>query len=285
MKKMRLILAFALVLSMVFAFAACGAQPVEAPSATDAPATEEPVVSEEPAATEEAASTEAPAEGGELVMGTNAQFAPYEYYEGEKIVGIDAEIAALIAEKLGMTLKIEDMEFDSVIPSVQSGKVDIGMAGLTVTDERKVAVDFTTSYATGKQVIIVKEDSTIADAAGLEGKTIGVQLSTTGDLYITWDLVDNDLAKIERYNKGADAVQALVQGKIDAVVIDNEPAKVFVSKNEGLKILETEYTLEDYAIAISKDSPELRDKIDAALQELIASGDVQVIVDKYIKAD
>lgn len=285
MKKMRLILAFALVLSMVFAFAACGATPVEAPAATDTPATEEPVATEAPAATEEAAATEAPAEGGELVMGTNAQFAPYEYYEGEKIVGIDAEIAALIAEKLGMTLKIEDMEFDSVIPSVQSGKVDIGMAGLTVTDERKVAVDFTTSYATGKQVIIVKEDSTIADAAGLEGKTIGVQLSTTGDLYITWDLVDNDLAKIERYNKGADAVQALVQGKIDAVVIDNEPAKVFVSKSEGLKILETEYTLEDYAIAVSKDSPELRDKIDAALQELIASGDVQAIVDKYIKAD
>ena len=218
-------------------------------------------------------------------MATNAAFPPYEYTEGDNIVGIDAEIAALIAEKLGMTLQIEDMEFDSVVPSVQSGKVDMGMAGLTITDERKEAVDFTSSYATGKQVIIVPEDSAIASADDLEGKTIGVQLSTTGDLYITWDLVDTDLAQIERYNKGADAVQALVQGKIDAVVIDNEPAKVFVEQNKGLKILDTEYITEEYAICVSKDNAELRDKINTALEELIASGDVQTILDKYIKAE
>ena len=200
-------------------------------------------------------------------------------------MGIDAEIIALIAEKLGMKAQVEDMEFESIIPAVQSGKVDVGMAGMTVTDERKKVVDFTSPYATGKQVIIVKEDSPIAGPEDLEGKTIGVQLSTTGDLYITWDLVDTGLANIERYNKGADAVQALVQGKIDAVVIDNEPAKVFVSMNEGLKILETEYITESYAIAVAKGNTELLNKIEAALQELIKSGEVQKIIDKYIKAE
>jgi polar amino acid transport system substrate-binding protein len=274
MKKMRMIIAFMLVLSMVLAFGACGSKTTDESAASASPA--------------ESAAAEASAESASdevLTWATNAQFPPYEFYEGEKVVGIDAEVIALIAEKLGMTAQVEDMEFDSIIPAVQSGKVDVGMAGMTVTDERKKAVGFTTSYATGKQVIIVKEDSTIADAAGLEGKTIGVQLSTTGDLYITWDLVDTNKAKIERYNKGADAVQALVQGKIDAVVIDNEPAKVFVEQNEGLKILETEYITEDYAIAVSKDNTELLNKIDTALQELIASGDVQKILDKYIKAE
>lgn len=283
MKMLKTIASLAVVLCMMFAFAACAPQastePSESPSESASAPSEEP--SESASASEEAST---PAETV-LTMGTNAAFPPYEYTEGDKIVGIDAEIAALIADKLGMTLQIEDMEFDSVIPSVQSGKIDMGMAGLTVTDERKEAVDFTTSYATGKQVIIVAEDSKIASADDLEGKTIGVQLSTTGDLYITWDLVDKDLAKIERYNKGADAVQALVQGKIDAVVIDNEPAKVFVEQSKGLKILETEYVLEDYAIAVAKNNTELRDKINTALEELIASGDVQKILDKYIKAE
>jgi len=177
------------------------------------------------------------------------------------------------------------MEFDSVIPAVQSGKVDVGMAGLTVTEEREQVVNFTSPYATGKQVIIVKEDSAIAGPDDLEGKTIGVQMATTGDLYITWDLVDEGKASIERYNKGADAVQALVQGKIDAVVIDNEPAKVFVSQNEGLKLLETEYITESYAIAVAKNNTELLNKIEAALQELIKSGEVQKVIDKYIKAE
>ena len=198
-----------------------------------------------------------------LTMATNAAFPPYEYYEDDAVVGIDAEIAGLIADKLGMKLVIEDMEFESIITSVNSGKASMGMAGMTITDERKETVDFSTPYATGKQVIIVKDDSDIAGADGLEGKTIGVQLSTTGDLYITWDLVDTDLASIERYNKGTDAVQALVQDKVDAVVIDNEPAKVFVSQNEGLKILETEYVIEDYAICVAKGNNELLEKINA----------------------
>lgn len=224
-----------------------------------------------------------------LIMATNAEFPPYEYFEGEKIVGIDAEIAEAIADKLGMELTIEHVDFDSVVPGVQSGKYDFGMAGLTVTDERLEQVNFSTSYATGIQVIVVKEDSEITSVDDLfaEGAshTIGVQLATTGDLYTTSDLEDEGLATIERYNKGADAIMALTSGKIDCVVIDNEPAKVFVQNNEGLKILETEYVTENYAIAVSKDNTEMMDKINNALDELIADGTVASIIDKYIPAE
>lgn len=219
-----------------------------------------------------------------LTMGTNAEFPPYEYYEGEKVVGIDAEIAAAIAEKLGMSLVIEDMSFDAIITAVQTGKVDMGMAGMTVTDERLQSVNFSTSYATGVQVVIVKEGSAITSVDDLQkgGYVIGVQNATTGDLYSTWDLEDEGLATVERYNKGADAVLALVSGKVDCVIIDNEPAKAYVAANPGLKILETAYATEDYAICIAKDNTELLDKVNGALQELIADGTVQTIVDKYI---
>ena len=173
----------------------------------------------------------------ELAMGTNAEFPPYEYYDGDNIVGIDAEVAAAIADKLDMKLVINDMAFDSIIVSVQQGKIDMGMAGMTVTDERKQSVNFTTSYATGVQVVIVRDDSTITSVDDLfaDGASynIGVQTATTGDLYATWDLEDEGLATIQRYNKGADAVAALVAGKIDCVIIDNEPAKAFVAANNG----------------------------------------------------
>lgn len=222
--------------------------------------------------------------GGTLTMGTNAEFPPYEYYEGDKIVGIDAEIAAAIAEKLGMELKIEDMAFDSIIPAITSGKVDMGMAGMTVNDERKQSVNFSDSYATGVQAVIVAEDSAITsvDDLSVGGLKIGVQSSTTGDIYMTDDLEDEGLATVQRYNKGADAVQALVTGKVDCVVIDNEPAKAFVAANEGLKILPTAYTEEDYSIAFAKGNTELQSKVNAALKELIADGTVAKIIDKYI---
>ena len=212
---------------------------------------------------------------------------PYEYYEGDQIVGIDAEIATAIAEKLGLEIQIEDMEFDSIIPSVQAGKIDIGLAGMTVTAEREEAINFTASYATGVQVVIVPEDSVLTSVDDLfdGGYTIGVQRNTTGDLYTTWDLEDFDLATIDRYSRGADAVQALVSGKIDCVVIDNEPAKAFVEENEGLKILETEYVLEDYAAAMSKDNEALYDAVCEALDELLADGTIQGIVDKYITTE
>lgn len=224
-----------------------------------------------------------------LKMGTNASFPPYEFYDDEsgEIVGIDAEVAAAICEKLGYELEIVDMDFDAIIPAVTTGKIDFGMAGMTVTEERMQSVDFTTSYATGIQVVIVKEDSEIVSVDDLfaEGANhkIGVQQGTTGDLYCSWDIEDEGLGSVERYKNGTDAVLALTSGKVDCVVIDNEPAKNYIAANEGLKILDTEYAVEDYAIALAKNS-ELTEKINAALEELIADGTVQAIIDKYIVA-
>lgn len=214
-----------------------------------------------------------------LVMATNAEFPPYEYYEGDEIVGIDAEFAAAIADKLGMKVEIEDMAFDAIIPAVQSGKYDFAAAGLTVSDERKTQVDFTDTYYTGRQVVIVTEDSAIATPDDLAGKKIGVQQGTTGDIYTTDDYGDEF---INRFNKGMEAVQALQQGKIDAVVIDDQPAKTFVAENEGLKILETEYVEEDYALALQKGNDELLQKINDAIKELKEDGTFDEIVAKYI---
>ena len=228
-------------------------------------------------------------EPGKLIMATNAAFPPYEFIEGNEIVGIDAEIAGAIAEKLGLELQIDDMEFDSIVESVKGGKADIGLAGMTVTPERQEVINFTASYATGVQVVIVTEDSAIVSVDDLfaEGAShaIGVQRNTTGDLYCTWDLEDAGLATIDRYSKGADAVQALLTGKVDCVVIDNEPAKAFVEANEGLKILDTEYAIEDYAAAMSKDNTELYEAVNKALEELIADGTVAAIIEKYIPAN
>ncbi|MDE7319576.1 MAG: basic amino acid ABC transporter substrate-binding protein [Lachnospiraceae bacterium] len=233
---------------------------------------------EAPAENEEEAEV---SDGGTLVMATNAYFEPYEYYEGDQIVGIDAEMATAVAEKLGMELKIEDMEFDSIIPAVNSGKADMGVAGMTVTEDRLVNVNFSKPYTTATQVIIVQEGSDITGEADLNGKTVGVQLGTTGDIFAS----DIEGAEIEQYNKGMDAVQALANGMIDAVIIDNEPAKQFVSKAEGLKILEEEFITEEYAIAFAKDNEELMEKVNAALDELIADGTIQSIIDKYITAE
>lgn len=219
---------------------------------------------------------------GVLTMATNAYFPPYEYYEGEEIVGIDADIAKAVADKLGLELKTEDMEFDSIITAVQTGKADMGLAGMTVTDERKQSVNFSDTYATGIQVIIVTEDSDIASVDDLAGKKIGVQLSTTGDIYASDDYGEDN---VEKYNKGADAVMALKQGKVDAVIIDNEPAKNFVAANDGLKILDTEYVTEDYAACINKENTELLDAVNGALTELKEDGTLQKIIDQYITAE
>ena len=265
---MKKFIAMLLVLTMALALAACGAKAPEAPAADSALPT---------------------VEAGKLIMATNAAFPPYEYIEGNEVVGIDAEIAAAIAEKLGLELVISDMEFDAIIESVKGGKADIGLAGMTVTDERKEVVNFTSSYATGIQVVIVTEDSAITTVDDLfaDGAShlIGVQRNTTGDLYSTWDLEEAGLATVDRYGKGAEAVQALLTGKVDCVVIDNEPAKAFVAANEGLKIRDTEYAVEDYAAAMSKDNTALFDAVNTALEELIADGTVQAIIDKYISAE
>lgn len=216
-----------------------------------------------------------------LVMATNAEFPPYEFYEGNEVVGIDAEIAAAIAEELGMELVIEDMAFASIISAVQSGKADIGVAGMTVTEDRLENVNFSDTYATATQVIIVVDGSEIQTADDLVGKTIGVQLGTTGDIFAS----DVEDATIEQYNKGFEAVQALSQGKVDAVIIDNEPAKEFVTEVEGLVILEEEFAVEEYAIAIAKENEELLEQINGALEQLKDSGKLDEIVAKYISAE
>ena len=218
-----------------------------------------------------------------LTMATNAEFPPYEYKEGDKVVGIDAEVAQAIADKLGMKLEIVDTKFDAIIPGVQSGKYDMGMAGMTVTPEREQSVAFSDSYATGIQSIIVKQGSAIKSVDDLSEKTkIGVQLGTTGDICAEDDFGEE---AVQEYDKGADAVQALIAGKIDCVIIDNEPAKSFVAANEGLEILKTSYAEEDYAICFKKDNTELQTKVNDALKELIADGTLQKIVNKYITAD
>jgi ABC-type amino acid transport substrate-binding protein len=220
--------------------------------------------------------------GDKLVMATNAAFPPYEYYENETIVGIDVEIAQALAKKLGKELVIEDMEFNSIIGAVQTGKADIGLAGMTVTEDRLVSVNFSIPYTTASQVIIVREGSDIAGPDDLADKSVGVQESTTGDIYVTDEMPDAD---VQRYSKGVEAVQALIQGKVDAVVIDNEPAKVFVQQNPGLQILPEAYTVEEYAIAISKKNEDLLNKINKALKELSDDGTLQSIISKYISAE
>lgn len=222
-----------------------------------------------------------------LVMATEATFQPYEYYDGDEIIGIDVEIAGAIAEKLGMELEVIDVEFDSIIPGVMSGKYDIGAAGMTVTDERLEQVNFTDSYATGVQVVIVNEDSPITSIDNLfdesvEGLLVGTQTGTTGFLYATWDIEEAELGTVKSFQKTTDAAQALVNKQIDCILLDNEPAKAIVNNNKGLKILESQYAVEDYAIAIKKENTELLDKVNAALNELIADGTVKTIVDKYI---
>ena len=213
-----------------------------------------------------------------LHMATNAAFEPYEYVEGGQVVGIDAEIARVICDKLGYTLVIDDMDFDAIIPAVVSGKVDFGMAGMTVTEERKQSVDFTDPYTSSVQVIIVNEkNSKVASADDLVGKTVGVQLGTTGDIFVS----DVNDVKVERFSKGSDAVLALTQGELDAVVIDKDPAEAFTDQNIGIKILNDPFEREEYAICLKKDS-ELTEKFNTVLNDLKADGTVDDIIKKYI---
>jgi len=267
---MKKALLFLLAAVMVFSFAACQK---EAPK-TDVPNV--PTADAPEAVTYEGTYTEA------LKMGTNAAFPPYEYKEGEAFKGIDVDIATAIAKELGTTLEVVDMEFDSIIASVQQGEVNFGMAGMTITDERKEEVNFTASYATGVQVVIVPENSEIASLDDLEGKKIGTQLGTTGDMYSKNDYGEENVTS---YGKGADAVIALKGGDVDAVIIDNEPAKAFVAENEGLKILDTEYAVEDYAIAVNKDNATLLSDLNKALEKLTADGTIDAIIAEYIKAE
>lgn len=288
-----LALSCALCLSML---AGCGDSAASSAAASEAAtaapaetATEASVKEEAPAAeagsTAEAAPTDfTTVEDGKLHMATNAAFPPYEMVADDgSFEGIDVEIAGKIAEKLGLELVVDDMDFGSVITSVQSGKSDIAMAGLTVTDERKENVDFTDSYATGVQVVILPIDSDIQSIDDLQGKLIGCQESTTGYIYCSDDYGED---MVTAFPNGANAIQALLSGKVDAVVIDSQPAQEFLAQNAGkLQMLSTEYVSEDYAIGVSKDNTALRDAVNNALKELIDDGTVQSILDKYIKAE
>ena len=275
---MKKLIALLLAAMMVLALAACASN---ASTDTTAPA-------------DSAAETEAPAEeaadstaaSGKLTMATEATFPPYEYYDGDAIVGIDVEVAQAIAAKLGMELEVTDIAFDSIIPGIQTGKYDMGMAGMTVTDERKEQVNFSDSYATGVQVVIVKDDSAITSVDDLfadgADTVVGTQAGTTGFIYATSDIEDAGLGTVKSFGKTTDAVEALKNGQVDCVILDNEPAKALVAANEGLHILDTEYAVEDYAIAIAKENTDLLDKVNAALAELKDDGTLQSIVDKYI---
>ena len=281
---MKKILALMLALCMVFALAACGeaaSDPSAAPE-SEAPASEAPA-SEAPASEEPAADGEfTTIVEGKLTMSTNAQFPPYEMTTDDGgFEGIDVEIATAIAEKLGLELDILDMDFDSALLAVQQGKSDIVMAGVTVNDDRLLVMDFSTSYANGVQVVIVKEGSDITIDNMGEG-LIGTQRGTTGNIYCTDDYGEEHVVA---YDDGFTAVQALMNGQVDCVVIDNAPAQEFVKNNAGLTILDTEYAVEDYAIGLNKGNTALLDAINGALAELISDGTVQSIVDKYIPAE
>ena len=263
------------------ALTACGGSSSTASSAAASS------VASSAAASSEAASAAAAelttVEAGKLTMATNATFPPYEMTtDNGTIEGIDVETAQAIADKLGLELQVDDMDFDAALLSVQQGKADIAMAGITVTDERKAVMAFSDSYATGIQSIIVPEGSDIASADDLAGKKIGTQRGTTGYIYCTDDFGEDSVVA---YDNGLTAVQALNNGQVDAVVIDNAPAKEFVAANTGLKILDTAYAQEDYAIGVAKGNTALLDAINGALEELQADGTLQSIVDKYIKAE
>ena len=273
--------------AMVLSLAACGATA----------STSESTASSD-AASFEAASTEASAETasaelttvtpGKLTMSTNAAFPPYEMTADDgSFEGIDVEVAEAIADKLGLELQIDDMDFDAALLAAQNGKSDMVMAGVTVTEERQTVMDFSNTYATGIQVVIVPEDSDITSIDDMTGKMIGVQRGTTGDLYCSASVEDGGFGEenVTPYDNGLTAVQALQNGQVDCVVIDNAPAQEFVKANPGLKILDTEYANEDYAIGVAKGNTQLLDAINGALEELQADGTLQAIVDKYITAE
>lgn len=289
---MKKIIAILLSLIMVMGlFAACGnngSTDIEGSNenkgnTTTAPQATDPTPSEtDPEPTDAQLTTVTP---GKLTMATNAFFPPYEFYEGDKIVGIDAEIAEAIAAKLGLELVINNMEFNSIITAVTTGAADFGLAGMTVTEDRLLEVDFSTSYAKGVQAIVVKEGSAITsyDDLAAEGAAykIGVQLGTTGDIYASDEFGD----RVTQYNNGNEAVLALQSGDIDCIIIDNEPAKAFVAANEGLAVLDSTYADEDYAACFAQENDALREAVNNAIEELIMDGTIDAIVEKYIPAN
>ena len=281
---MKKFLALTLSLAMALSLAACGGS--GSGSASSAPAASSGVSSSAGDAGSSTGNTSTPAElttveTGKLIMSTNAAFPPYEMTDDSgNVVGIDAEIAGAIADKLGLELVIDDMDFAAQL-AVQQGKSDICMAGRSVTEDRLLVMDFSDSYATGIQVVIVPEGSDVT-LDNLGEQLIGTQRATTGNIYCTDDYGEDHVIA---YDDGIVAVQDLLNGKVDAVVIDKAPAQEFVSANPGLVILDTEYANEDYAIGVAKGNTALVDAVNGALAELTADGTIQSIIEKYIPAE
>ncbi len=278
MKKMSKILCAALALAMVLAFGACSSKTTTtpatpAPADTSAPASTTP----SPANSDAELTTVTP---GVLTMSTNAAFPPYEMTnDAGEFEGIDVEIAQAIAAKLGLELQIDDMDFDAALLAAQNGKSDMVMAGVSITPERQSVMDFSDTYTTSVQVIIVPEGSDIASVDDLQGKKIGTQRGTTGYIFCVDDFGDENVVA---YDNGNTAVQALLNGQVDCVVIDSAVANAYVDANQGLEILDTEYAVEDYAIGFAKGNSAVASAVNQALAELTADGTVQNIIDKYI---
>ena len=287
---MKKVFAISLAVLMVMGmFAGCSgsetAETTEASVGTTAAAAETTEASETTGAPETTAGSGAAlttVEPGKLIMSTNAAFPPYEMTTDDGgFEGIDVEIAGAIAEKLGLDLQIDDMDFDAALLAVQNGKSDIVMAGVSVTEERLLVMNFSDSYATGIQSVIVKEGSDVT-MDNLGEKMIGTQRGTTGYIYASGDYGEDH---VTAYDNGASAVQALMNGQVDCVIIDNAPAQEFVSANPGLVLLDGAWVEESYAIGVGKDNTALLDAINTALAELTADGTVQAIIDKYISAE
>ena len=276
---MKKLFALLLTLAMVLSLAACGGDTTaEDTTGDDTTGDDTNTETQEPTGD----TTLTTVEEGKLIMSTNAAFPPYEMTDDSgNVVGIDAEIAAAIAEKLGLELQIDDMDFDAAQLAVQNGKSDICMAGLSVTEDRLLVMDFSDSYATGVQVVIVKEGSDVT-LDNLGEQMIGTQRATTGNIYCTDEFGEDHVVA---YDDGIVAVQDLVNGKVDCVVIDQAPAQEFVAANPGLTILDTEYANEDYAIGMAKGNTVLVEAVNGALNELISDGTVQSIIDSYITAE
>ena len=270
--------------AMMMSLAACGSSASSASSEAVSSEVASSEVASSAASSEAASAAElTTVTPGKLTMSTNAAFPPYESTDDNgNFVGIDIDVATAIAEKLGLELQVDDMDFDAALLAAQNGKSDLVMAGVTVTEDRQLVMDFSDSYATGIQSIIVKEDSDVATPDDLADKMIGTQRGTTGYIYCSDDFGDEHVTP---YDDGLTAVQALVNGQVDAVVIDNAPAKEFVAANPGLKILDTAYAEEDYAIGVAKGNTAMLDAINGALEELKNDGTLQAIIDKYIKAE
>lgn len=300
MKKATKVLALILAMAMMACtLVACGSSADEAASdaavetaeaadetAADTEAEAADTTTDAEADTEEAAEeTAAPAEGGTLTFGTNAEFPPFEYVTANGVIGefdgIDMAIAKQIAEENGMTAAIENMEFDSLLVALQNGQIDAVIAGMTVTDERAEAVDFSIPYYTATQVMIVKEDSDIATAADMADKKICVVQGYTGEVCV------QDMGyPYEAFKKGTEAVMELVNGKCDVVVIDSATAAKYVGDNEGLKIVEDPdaFESEEYAIAVQKGNTELLDMINAAIEAKLADGTISELGVQYTEA-